>query len=369
MEHLPEAFAALPTVYAVRDSYQIIVPVTCETLMWVSVGGRDYYDDANGVLRSSLTTHKMIVPREALDRAREYTVCWRRVFNRLPYRSQVGEVETYTSPFKPVEGDTIRIYHIADAHNLIDPPVAAGSYFGDKLDALILNGDNINHSGQIESFTAIYQIAAGITKGRIPTIFSRGNHDMRGIYAEKLPEHTPTDNGNSYFTFRLGAIWGIVLDCGEDKPDDHEEYGHTVCCHDFRLRETEFIKEVIANAEKEYKAEGVTHRIVVCHNPFTQRFQPPFDIEDEVFGEWAKLLGEHIKPQVMICGHTHKMYVSDIGSEYDHRGQFCPVVVASAVNRHEGYFAGGALTFTQGNINVVFNDNRLNVIAEQNIKL
>ncbi|MBO5269618.1 MAG: serine/threonine protein phosphatase, partial [Clostridia bacterium] len=79
-----------------------------------------------------------------------------------------------------------------------------------------------------------HRIAAGVTKGRIPVVFARGNHDTRGKYAERLANHTPTDNGRSYYSVRLGKLWMLVLDCGEDKNDDHAEYGHTMCCHAFR---------------------------------------------------------------------------------------------------------------------------------------
>ena len=117
-----------------------------------------------------------------------------------------------------------------------------------KIDFLILNGDLPNHSGDISNFTTIHRIASEITGGEIPVVFSRGNHDMRGIYAENIAEHTPTDHGNSYYTFRLGGVWGLVLDCAEDKNDDHPEYGNCNCCHAFRREQTKFIESVIKNA-------------------------------------------------------------------------------------------------------------------------
>ena len=72
MKQITECFATTPIVYAVRGNYQIIVPVTRETLMWVEVGGKCFYDDVNGILRSNCTTHKMTVPMERLDAAGAY---------------------------------------------------------------------------------------------------------------------------------------------------------------------------------------------------------------------------------------------------------------------------------------------------------
>lgn len=366
MNRCPDEFAALPTVYAVRNTYQIIVPVKCETVMWVSVGDKCFYDDSNGILRSSCSTHRMTVPAELLDREKKYTVCYRVIRERKPYFTEADGVLCYTSVFHPIEKSPVNIYHIADAHNRVNEPVAAGSYFGGELDLLILNGDIPNHSGDISYFTAIHEIAARLTGGEKPVIFSRGNHDTRGIYAEKLEDYTPTDGGRSYYTFRVGHIWGIVLDCGEDKPDDHPEYGHTVCCEDFRRRETEYIREVIRNCKSEYEADGVSNRLVVCHVPFTEKFQAPFDIEEDVYSVWSELLREHVRPQLMLCGHMHEAYISDEGSEKDYQGQPCTVAVASQVG-DDGSFAGGAVRLYREHCEFKLTDNEGKVLLEKNI--
>lgn len=363
----PNEFATLPTVYAVGNNYQIIVPVTCETVMWVRVGDQNFYDDSNGILRSGRSTHKMIVPMELLDEKKQYTVCYRIVYDRKPYFAELSDVMEYTSDFKPVslEG-AIRIYNVADAHNRVEGPVGAGTFFGEDLDLLILNGDIPNHSGKIEYFTTIHEIASQVTGGKIPVIFSRGNHDTRGIFAENIEDHTPTDNGRSYFTFRLGRLWGIVIDCGEDKPDANPEYGHTICCEDFRRRETEFLKNVVKNAENEYAAEGVENRIVICHNPFTQTLGAPFNIEIETFTEWASILREHVKPQIMLCGHIHRCYITKVGDELDHKGQPCPVIVASETPK-DGPFYGGAVELYPDHCNVKFTDSNKNVRSEERL--
>ena len=348
-------FETFPAVYAVGKNYQIMVSVTRPVVMWVRVGDKNFYDDSNGILRSACTTHRMIVPMELLDVAGEYTICFREVYDRKPYFAELSDVMEYTRAFRPVKEDgVIHIYHIADAHNKVQEPVAAGNYFGDALDLLVLNGDIPNHSGKLEYFTAIHEIAGNITKGEIPVIFSRGNHDMRGIYAEKLEEYVPTDCGRSYYTFRLGRIWGMVLDCGEDKRDDNEEYGHTVCCEDFRCRQTEFIRNVIANAKDEYEAEGVKNRIVICHYPFTDTLKFPFDIEVELFTQWARLLRENVKPQLLLFGHMHEAYVSHPGDEHDKKGQPCAAIVASEVRKDA--FLGGAIELDYDRCTVKFTD-------------
>ena len=375
MAQKPEIFAALPTVYAVADKYVIIVPVNEPCLMWVGIGENEYYDDSNGILRSGRLTHKMTVPMAELDAARSYTVRWRKMIERKPYRSEVGEIEEYTSAFRPIDPDKerINIYNIADAHNRVDGPINAGKYFertGEELDLLLLNGDIPNHSGDVAYFEAIHRIAAGVTGGEIPVVFARGNHDTRGVCAELIEDYTPTDNGVSYYTFRLGPVWGIVMDCAEDKPDDHVEYAHTICCEDFRRRETRWL-EALCNAEKpEYSDGGIKYKIVVVHNPFTERRNPPFDIEEDTFAHWASLLRENVKPHLMICGHVHKCYVTYPGGERDAFGQPCPIVAASKLSKDDlSFFVGGTITLDGNMAYVRFTDNDGNIVGEETVKL
>lgn len=350
-----------PAVFAVGKNYQITVPVSCETVMWVRVGEHCFYDDSNGILRSAKRIHKMTVPREILDNEREYIICYRKIIKRKAYFSKTLGVKEEKFTFRPVGNERVVAYHVADAHNMIDEPVACAEKFIaeiGEIDFLILNGDVPEDSGRIKNFDTIYKIIGQITKGEIPVVFSRGNHDTRGVYAEQIAEYTPCDNGNSFFTFKMGNIWGVVLDCGEDKPDTNEEYGNTVACSSFRKRETAFLEELSKNGETEFSAEGVEHKIVVAHNPFTRKYEPPFNIEEDTFSYWAQILKEKIKPKIMICGHIHKFSVDMPGGENDAFGQPCPVVVGSQVNKDERYFAGTGFVFEKDKIQVVFNDDK-----------
>lgn len=353
----------MPTVFAVKDMYQIFIPLDFEAVIMINVDGEMYYDDANGILRSNSFLHKVEIPMRDLDAAKKYTVICRKMIERKPYFPTSEEPFEVEFNFKPVKKGEINIYHISDAHNLEEQPIAAGMYFGDKLDLLILNGDIPNHSGEIENFNSIYRIAFGITKGEIPVVFSKGNHDTRGIHAEEFSQYTPTDSGKPYYTFRLGGLWGLILDCGEDKPDSHEEYGNTICFHNYRLKETQFIKNVIENAGGEYGDDGVEHKIVICHIPFIKQFNPPFNIEEDLYRDWTKMVCENIKPELLIFGHTHKICIHEPKGEFDYYGyQSCTAVVGSAPNMKARTFIGCGITLGDHKPQIIFNDEKLNKV-------
>lgn len=352
-----------PAVFAVGNNYQIMVPVTKPSLFWVEIDGKRYCDEQNGIMRSICTIHRVTVPQQALDKAGKYTVCEREIIDRKPYFPETEETVKTEFNFYPVPYDNPRVYHIADTHNMVNEPVKAAETFGD-IDLLILNGDIPDHSGAIENYDVIYEIIERITHGEKPTVFSRGNHDLRGYFAESMAEYTPNDKGNTYYSFRVGSIWGIVLDCGEDKDDSHAEYGFTVSCHDFRKRQIEFIKDIIAS--KEFEKEGINCKMVISHNPFTLLQEAPFDIEREIFSEWASLLKEGVKPDVMLAGHLHKYFISEIGSEYDHLGQPCTLIVGS--DKKKDFHLGCGLIIGKDSLESVFCDSNGNVSEKSVIK-
>ena len=366
MSNITEDFKAPPAVYAVGREYQIAVVTLTETVMWVRVGCREFYDESNGILRSGKPLHIINVPMELVDAEGGYTVCYRKVAERKAYFSETSEVIEAHFEFHPVTGGNIRIYHISDAHNKIEAPVSAGRYFGGSPDLLVLNGDIRNHSDVAESLYAIHEIAGRITEGAAPTVFSRGNHDTRGSFAETFAEYTPTDRGVSYYTFRLGELWGMVLDCGEDKDDGDAEYGNTICCHAFRLRETDFLNGVIENAEREYLAEGVKKRMVICHIPFTFVHKPPFDIEKELYAQWVRLIGENIKPDFYLCGHFHRTEVWYPKGDYDSYGQSCPVIIGGTPVTYNGdEYIGSAIEYGADMVKVAFTDRDKKVVSEE----
>ncbi|MBR5442049.1 MAG: metallophosphoesterase [Clostridia bacterium] len=367
---MSEYFKHDPAVFAVDKYYEIMMPCEKSCFFFVKVGDKVYYDESNGIMCSRNKIHKVKVPASDLDRAGEYTVCIRPIIIRKAYFSKTRSVVERVYKFHPVPESNARAYHIADAHSNVEEPIRAAETFG-PIDFLILNGDVIEDSSNPTKFMNIYEICSRLTGGAKPAIFSRGNHDLRGNYAEKFCDYTPTHIGNTYYSFRIGNIWGILLDCGEDKNDDHAEYGWTVACHCFRERQTDFLKEIIRNKATEYEAEGVKHRLVISHNAFVHRYSPPFDIEQDIFAEWSRLLRENVKPDVMICGHAHELNVYyPENTEWNTNGSVCPVVIGSKIKKDKPvYFAGCGYIFGDEQIEVIFTDSNGETVRTEELPL
>ena len=83
-----------------------------------------------------------------------------------------------------------------------------------------------------------------------------------------------------------------------------------------------------------------------------------FDIERDIYTEWAKLLKENVKPDIMICGHEHNIRVIEPGDKEDVIGHPCPIIIGAEVVHNESFFAGTGIEFSDKKITATFTDNQ-----------
>lgn len=361
-----------PTVCIVGNTYQIMTITQRDAMVSVRVGNNVYYNHSNGIRVSSAGVHRVSVPSDELDNACKYTVVVEEMLERKPYFPKISPAIEMTYNFSPIEKtNDINIYHLADVHGHFDQAVDAVRFCGEAIDLLIMNGDIANSSNTAEDLMLCYKIASEVTKGEIPCIISRGNHDLRGPEAENLAKYMPSDNGKTYYTFKAGCIWGMLVDAGEDKDDSHPEYGGAICCHDFRLEQEKMIKNTIENASNEYDRDDIKYKLIISHIPFPFKREAPFDIEKQLYSNWSELIRENINPDIMICGHTHKACISECGSEYDELGQPCTIIVGSDVDEdNNGKFilSGALITLSDGVAKVRLNSGT-KVLFEETVSL
>lgn len=358
-------FNITPAVFAVGKEYQIMFYTPRPAYVWLKIGEQIFEDVACGAMRSAPGMRRITVPMSLLDNERSYTVFVKNIGSRDAYFTKQLAVAERTYDFIPVPTDRpIRAYSIGDAHGDCKRTIAAAAVFGD-IDFLILNGDLQNDSAGEDAFYNMYELAAVLTSGGKPIVYARGNHENRGSAAEQLPAYMPLRDGLTYYTFRLGNIWGLVLDCGEDKVDEHPEYGGSVRFHAYRLAETEYIKNVIENASEEYEAEGVEHRVVIAHSPFPFKEGEPFNIEEEIYTEWCNLLRDNVHPEVIIAAHVHDYYLIHPGDEADHLGTPCPLAIAS--EERNDFYGGAGFVFGADGVRVQYTTSRGETVLDETL--
>lgn len=369
-----------PSVFVIEKEYEILVNTKTNGICWVEVGGEKYYEDTSGVLSSEKNHTKIRVPQGALNEAKKYAVVFRETINRKGYFSLMGEPQTVEFNFKPLEKtENIHIYHIADVHYGFETAAKAARYFGDDTDLFLVNGD-IGEVETAENYLETSAFVGEISKGEIPVLFARGNHDTRGHLAEKYTEYFPSNGQKTYFTFEIGCLKGVVLDLGEDKRDEHYDeqypnpwvYGGVNAFHQYRQKELQWLKKV--ELEEDGKITfAMSH---ICPVQASVRAGSDFDIERECYQAMSDEL-ERLNIRFMICGHIHNAYLLQPNDERSLLKHDYPVVVGSKLYK-EKYAPGGrvtvekyygaAFTVNKDEIEVVFADQNFEVLEKHVIK-
>ena len=306
---LTNKFTSTPVVYAIEDTYQIVFTTKAKGEAWITIGEEEYNDTFAGYRYTENTVHKVTVPMNVLDTAGEYTLHTRAMYLRGPYCSLQGKTLSQSHSWRGVDtADGLNYYVLADTHNTQETPLSAATYFGDQLDFLISAGDNVSWIDREADLLNFHTLAGNITKGQIPVIYARGNHETKGVMAKDFERYVGSKNGNYYYTFRLQNIWGIVLDIGEDHADDFVEYNGISKFDKYRQEQTAFLDEVLDNAYSEFDNQGIDYRIGICHIPLT--IKNTDDYVSDIKDAWLERLNQ-MKLTVMYSGHQHELWFID----------------------------------------------------------
>ena len=133
-----------------------------------------------------------------------------------------------------------------------------------NYDFVVFNGDCVDDPvdhNQATSF--ISELTEGVCGDRIPTFFMRGNHEIRNAYSIGLRDHYDYVGDRTYGSFNWGDTRIVMLDCGEDKPDDHWVYYGLNDFTQLRNEQVDFLKKELSS--KEFKKAG--KRVLIHHIP------------------------------------------------------------------------------------------------------
>lgn len=183
-----------------------------------------------------------------------------------------------------------------------------------NYDFVVFNGDCVDDPASHDQATAfISELTEGVHGDCIPTFFMRGNHEIRNAYSISLRDHFDYVGDRTYGSFNWGDTRIVMLDCGEDKTDDHWVYYDLNDFTQLRNEQVGFLKKELA--AKEFKK--AKKRILLHHIPLYGN-----DGKNLCAELWTKLL---VKAPFDIClnAHTHKYAYHPKGE----LGNYFPVII------------------------------------------
>lgn len=182
-----------------------------------------------------------------------------------------------------------------------------------KFDFLVMNGDMFSYISSADSLLRhVFHVVPKVTSS-LPTVYTRGNHETRGREAHLLEDICPTPTGEPYFLLRQGPVAFLIIDGGEDKPDESPEYSGTVDFDTFRETELEWIKEAV----KDPIFKEAPIKVAVMHIP-ALLFPDSWYSQVWVNKYFVPVLNE-AGVDVMLSGHHHKhlnVKVGDCGNNF-----------------------------------------------------
>lgn len=175
-----------------------------------------------------------------------------------------------------------------------------------KTQMVFLLGDILSHfSREGQPYSSFIDVSVDKFATHTPFVLIRGNHDTRGALARTYDQYIRRPDKHFYGTYTLGNTFIIMLDTGEDKPDDHHDYSGITSFEAYRQEQAEWLRKVVKS--KAFKS--AKHRIVMAHIPAIRRSpdntRASAHTADMVHKLYLPILNKE-KIDLMISGHTHR---------------------------------------------------------------
>lgn len=294
-------------VYAVEKEYQVVFSSSTESRAWVEVDGVRYFDNYNGVNRTYTKIHKVSVPMEVLDNAGHYKIHVQKLTYRGPFGGYFGRDISKEYSFRPVSAeDGIKYYSLSDIHMAGKASAKTVSYFND-IDFFVLAGDIVSMMDSFVDANLTNVYAHQITKGNIPIVYARGNHELKGKYAEEFHNFVGTNHGNFYYNIYLDNTFITVLDIGEDHDDDWWEYYDTAYYEEYREAQYKMLEDTYLSSEH----LAYDYKLAVCHIPVV--FVNNRHNHEIAKAKFTELLNK-LEINMCISGHQHDLLIFEPGT-------------------------------------------------------
>jgi len=313
-------------------------------------------NSSDGIVDGGGILHKVRV--EGLDPGKtyKYSINSVQILKYQAYRIYYGDTltrkaESFTTPSDRSEKVSFMV--VNDVHENSGKMASYLKKGNEQAqDLYFFNGDMVDYLQSVDQlFPGFIDTAVSYFAIRKQFYYARGNHETRGFVARELKDYFDFKDDRFYYSFDNGPVHFVVLDCGEDKPDNSRYYYGLADYDSYRLEELEWLKkEVKSDAFKNAK-----HRIVIIHMPI---------VKQERQGYGMKYLSDNFGPvlqgagiDIMMSGHTHR----NTFYEADKSGFGYPVLVNSNNSFVE-------VVADQISIKAIVKDVAGKVIAEYTIK-
>ena len=288
----------------VNNGMTIMWETTIPTYSWV-----EYGTDTTNLSRKRLiidgqaefneSIHKIRLENLTPGQTYYYRVCSQEILQYKAYSKKFGntaksEFYSFTMPQADTDSFTAVIFN--DLHQRANVFQALLKQVENvDYDFVVFNGDCIDDPANHAQATRFVKLLTeGVHGERTPTLFIRGNHEIRNAYSIGLRKHFDYVGGKTYGAFNWGDTRIVMLDCGEDKTDDHREYSGLNDFTQLRQEQVGFLQQELAS--KTFKKAN--KRILIHHIPL-------YGCDNLCKDLWEPLL-KKAPFHVAINAHTHK---------------------------------------------------------------
>lgn len=325
-----------------------------------SDSSKEYFHTQYGLKDAYDTFHSIRIEELEPATSYQYRIRSKEIRSFEPYKVTFGDSITsqwYTFKTVDPKAKGASIFVASDIHNnaeMLEQLLRLCDY--KTCDAFFYAGDIMNYMANEKTpFSAFIDTSVKLFATSTPFELVRGNHETRGKLARVYPHFFPKKDGKVYGSYLLGDIMVVMIDCGEDKPDDYWVYAGLTDFDNYRTEQARWLKELVKTTE----FKKAKYRIVISHFPMIKGVYDFKELShgmDDLSDKCLPILNK-AKIDLMVSGHTHKFAFH----EKNEGGNNFPIMVGSNQS-------AARLDISDGKIRIKAVDRKGNILLERTLK-